>query len=171
MSSARPKCQMMVIPAASNADLRLLLTCLTASFTGRVPEASVIRHSTKTYKTGNVRITKHWGAFGNHCCREKAISITYCVCVCTRSRACGRACGHPAAWACPCAYVHVAVLIQHATRTRHIVTSFVAPRSSLYFSTLSHKLWDFRKKVIEYKMCVFIFFTILSTTFPIPRGI
>jgi hypothetical protein len=46
-----------------------------------------------------------------------------------------------------------------ATRMRHIVTSFVAPRSPLYFSTLSHKRCDFRKKVIKHKMCVFIFYT------------
>ena len=48
-----------------------------------------------------------------------------------------------------------------ATRMRHIVTSFVAPRSPPHFSTLSHKRYDFRKKVTEHKMCVFI----LSTTF------
>jgi hypothetical protein len=44
---------------------------------------------------------------------------------------------------------------------RHIVTSFVAPRSAPNFSTLSHERFDFRKKVIELKMCVVIF----STTF------
>jgi hypothetical protein len=43
----------------------------------------------------------------------------------------------------------------------HIVTSFVAPRSPLYFSTLSHKRCNFRNKVTEDKMCVFV----LSTTF------
>ena len=55
----------------------------------------------------------------------------------------------------------VRALIQNATHMLHIVTSFVAPRSPLYFSTLSHKRCDFRKKVTENKMCVFIF----STTF------
>ena len=48
MSSALPKCQTMVIPVASNVDLRLLLICLTASFTRSVPATGVIRHSTKT---------------------------------------------------------------------------------------------------------------------------
>ena len=77
------------------------------------------------------------------------------------ARACVFACGYPGAWPCACAYVHIALLTQHATRMRHIVTSFVAPRSPLNFSTLSHKRYDFRKKAIEHKMCVFIF----STTF------
>ena len=66
-----------------------------------------------------------------------------------------------ATWACACAYVHIAVLIQHATRMRHIVTPFVDSRSPLCFSTLSHKRCDFRTKVVEHKMCVLIF----STTF------
>ena len=57
--------------------------------------------------------------------------------------------------------VCIGMLIKHATRVRHTVTLFVAPRSPLYFSTLFHKRCDFRKNVIEYKMCVFIF----STTF------
>ena len=70
------------------------------------------------------------------------------------ARAYVRACGYPGAWAFACAYVHVALLIQHATRVRHIVTSFVVPRSPLYFSTLSHKRCDFRKKVIEHKTCL-----------------
>jgi hypothetical protein len=69
-----------------------------------------------------------------------------------------RACGFPSARACACAYVHIALLIQHATRMRR-VTSFVAPRCPLYFSTLSHKWCDFRKTVTEHKMCVLIFCT------------
>ena len=58
-------------------------------------------------------------------------------------------------------YVHIALLIQHATRMRHVVTSFVAPESPPYFLALSHKRCDFRKKGIERKISVFIF----STTF------
>ena len=73
-------------------------------------------------------------------------------------RLCVRACGYPGAWAYICAYGHVALLIQHATRMRHIVTSFVAPQSPPYFSTVSHKRCDYRKKVTEHKMCAFIFF-------------
>ena len=74
------------------------------------------------------------------------------------------------AWACTCAYVYVVLLIQQATRMRHIVTSFVASRSAPHFSTLSLKRYDFREKVIEHKMCAFIFSTTLSKTFLILRG-
>ena len=72
---------------------------------------------------------------------------------------CAHACGYPGAWACACAYVHVALLIQRAMRMRHVVTSFVAARFPPYFAALSHKLCHFRENVIEYKMCVFIFST------------
>jgi hypothetical protein len=48
---------------------------------------------------------------------------------------------------------HVALFIQHATRMRHIVTSFAVPLAP-YFSTLSHKRHYFRgKNVIKHKMC------------------
>jgi hypothetical protein len=46
-----------------------------------------------------------------------------------------------------------------ATRMRHIVTSFVAPRSPSYFSAFSHKGCNFWKKFIEHKRCVLIFST------------
>jgi hypothetical protein len=42
-----------------------------------------------------------------------------------------------------------------------IILSTVACLALTYLSTLSHKRHDFRKNVIEYKMCIFIF----STTF------
>ena len=88
----------------------------------------------------------------NHSCRGKTISITYL---------CLRACVSPGAWACTCACVYVALLTQHATRMRHVVTSFAVRLATPYFSTLSHQRRDFRKKVTEYEMCVLIF----STTF------
>jgi hypothetical protein len=53
----------------------------------------------------------------------------------------------------------VALLIQHATRLRNVVTLFVAPQASPYISTLSGKQRDFRNKVTEHKMCDFIFTT------------
>ena len=57
----------------------------------------------------------------NHCCSGKAISITYYECV------------------------FVALGIQHAMCMRHI---FICGRSAVqYFSTLSHKRQDFRKKL------------------------
>jgi hypothetical protein len=70
-----------------------------------------------------------------------------------------RACVHVGTRARARVQVHIALLNQHATRKRHIVTSFLAPRSPLYFSTLSDKRRDFRKKVIGHKMYVFIFST------------
>ena len=48
--------------------------------------------------------------------------------------------------------VYVTLLIQHANPMRHIVTSFVASLGPTYFSTISDK-HDFRKEVIEHKMC------------------
>ena len=108
----------------------------------------------------------------NHCCCGKAISITYWpVCACMRVRACVRACGRPSAWACAWAYVHTALLIQHAKSMRHILASFVAPRFPLNFSTLSHKRCDFREKLLNIK-CVFLFsLQLLSKTFLILRRI
>ena len=78
-----------------------------------------------------------------NCCGE-AINITYlCVCVCA----------HTSMHACAWVRVHVALLIQHTTCMLHIVTSFLAPLAAPYFLTLSHKRHDFRKIVVEHKMC------------------
>ena len=55
----------------------------------------------------------------------------------------------------------VSLLIQHATRRRQIVFSFVASAAPPYFSKLSTELHDFGEKVTEHKMCILIF----STTF------
>ena len=47
--------------------------------------------------------------------------------------------------------------MQHVMRMRPIILTYVTYRSLQYFSTLSQKRHDFRKKkVIEHKMCVMI---------------
>jgi hypothetical protein len=69
-----------------------------------------------------------------------------CVCVCVCEHVCLRA--------------RIVLLIQHATRIRHIVTAFVASLSIPYFSTLFRKRHDFRGgggEVTEKKMLVFFF--------------
>ena len=96
--------------------------------------------------------------FVNRCCHGKAINITcvcVCVCVCVRARA----------------FMHVALLIQHATCMCHIVMSFVARLAPPYFLTLSHKWHDFWKK--SYGMYNLFWFSLqlLSKTFLILRRI
>ena len=71
-------------------------------------------------------------------------SNKYYLLVCVR--ACVRALGTRVRGRVHAHTMHVALLIQHETRMRHIVTSFVAPTSPQNFSTLSHKRCDFRKK-------------------------
>jgi hypothetical protein len=51
--------------------------------------------------------------------------------------------------------VSVALVIQHAKRMRRIVLSNVARMVLHYFSTVTHKFYDFPKIVIEHKMCVY----------------
>jgi hypothetical protein len=54
--------------------------------------------------------------------------------------------------------VFVALVIQHTERMRRVVLSVACPILP-YFSTLSHKMHDFREKAIEHKMYEFIFST------------
>jgi hypothetical protein len=88
---------------------------------------------------------------------SKTYSIFCCMCECVR--------------ACSSACVHVALIIQHATRMLHIVTCFGAPLAPSHFSILSHKGRNFRKKLTECEMRVLICSTVLSGTFLILRRI
>jgi hypothetical protein len=84
----------------------------------------------------------------NDCCSGKAISIIYlCVRAPERVGVSFR--------------VHVALLIQHRTRIRHILTSYVAALAAPYFSSLTHKQNDFRKKRnCKHKMCFDFFYNV-----------
>jgi hypothetical protein len=70
-----------------------------------------------------------------HGCHEKAICIAYSE------------------------SVSVALVVQHATRMRRIILSFVAYPALPYFATLPHKGHNFRKTLLNIK-CVLIFSTI-----------
>jgi hypothetical protein len=93
------------------------------------------------------------------CCGKAVLHI--CVCVWARVRAYARV------RAC----VHVALLVQHSTRMRHILTSFVAPLAPPHFSTLSHKRHDFRKTLLNIKCVSWLSLEFLSKTFLILRRI
>jgi hypothetical protein len=58
-----------------------------------------------------------------------------------------------------CVHARVALLIQHAKRMRQIVASFVVAQASPYFSTLSHKRHNFKKKKVSKIKCVFFIFS------------
>jgi hypothetical protein len=80
--------------------------------------------------------------------KQKVLQISVCARACVRS-------GAQVRGVC----MRLALLIRHATRVRHIVTSFVVPLAAPHFSALSQKRHDFRKQVVDNKMCVFIFST------------
>jgi hypothetical protein len=71
----------------------------------------------------------------NHCYHGKTKCNTYSVCV------------------------FVALVMQHAMRMRCFILSSVVCLAVPYFSTLSHKQYDFRRKIIQRKMRVLIFST------------
>ena len=59
----------------------------------------------------------------------------------------------------------VALFTQHAKRMSSTLSSSVASPILTHFSTLSHERHDFRKLVIEHKMCVMTSLQFLSETF------
>ena len=129
---------------------------------------------TKYTHTTYEQSTQHWNAFASNSCPRKTVSIIYlCVCVCARARARELSCVCQRSWACACACVHVALLIQHATRIRHIVTSFVAPLAPPHFSTLSHKgtILETKKKSLNIKRVFWFSLQLLSRTFLFLRRI
>ena len=52
---------------------------------------------------------------------------------------------------CVCVCVCVVLAIQHAKRMRRIISSCVASLAVSYFSALSHKRPDFRRKLLNIK--------------------
>ena len=81
--------------------------------------------------SGNVHIMEHRGCSNNHCCHQKAISITYSECV------------------------PVALVIQHAKHMRHPV--FCGLSCSTIFLHYLINITIFGKKLLNVKMGIFIF--------------
>ena len=98
----------------------------------------------------------------NHCCRGKAISITYLsLCMRPWMRACARACvrgGCSRVWACACARtcsLAYPACIAYATCFIVLCALFGCTR---FFDIISWRR-HFRKNVAEHKMCILIFST------------
>ena len=91
-------------------------------------------------KTGDVRITYHWGPLVQPLLLWKTINITCSECV------------------------SVALGIQHAKRSRHVILPSVESPVLQNFSTLSHKRHDFRKESTERKI---VFWFYQQQTIPI----
>jgi hypothetical protein len=117
------------------AGMRATASAITAAHTQHghtLKQASLVSRN----KTGNVNVTVK--CFSESLLQWKSNSVLH---IDLYVYACIRTCV-----ACACACVHVALLIQHETRMRHIVTSFVARLALPYFSTLSHKRRDYGEK-------------------------
>jgi len=83
----------------------------------------------------------------NHRCSGRAITVTNSECV------------------------SVALLIQHAKRTRRVTLTYVTCLGLQYFSTLSHKWHDFQENLLNIKYVFWFSLQLLSETFFILRRI
>ena len=93
-----------------------------------------------TSKAGTICITCD-ACSCNHSCSGQEIIVTYSECA------------------------FLTLGIQYAVRISRIILSSVVSSALPYFSTLSYKRQDFRKKSTANKMCIFIFSKILPENF------
>ena len=122
-----------LLPDVSRHFMDITMLSLETSGTNHLWQGCLICTDGKAEQDGQCTYKRNNGAHSrNHCCRGKATSITNSQCV------------------------SAALVIQRAKRTRRIILSSVACLDLLYFSTLSHKRYDFQKNVIEHK-CLFLF--------------
>ena len=95
----------------------------------------LIRHECEETKRGNVRNTD--ARSRNHCCRGKAISITY---LCVYARVGASACVWVRRCTGVCARASARVYsLSHAASEGHALYHLLWPLASLHFSTLSNK--------------------------------
>jgi len=85
------------------------------------------------------------------------VCVCLCVCVCVCVCLCEFVC------VCVCARTPVALAVQLAKRVRHIV--ICGPTGYTYFSTLSHKGYDFHEKVVKHKTCFNFLYKICPKNF------
>ena len=110
-----------------------------------------------------MHIYRNTGALSRNDCRRrrtaKNIRLCVCVCVCVG--------GGVPGWLGAC--MRVALLSQHTTRMRHVVTSFVPPLAPPHFLTLSHNRTIFGKKSLNINCVFWLSLQLLFQTFLVLR--